>query len=489
MLPPKVAIIGGGIGGIAMGVKLRRAGIESFTIFEAESGPGGTWRVNHYPGAEVDLVSEVYSFSFHSRNWTRNYARQKELLAYMEQTVEDLDLRRHFKFDTRIRVLRWMDTRNGYELTTEDGDKEFYDVVVTAVGFLSDPKLPVFDGMDKFEGASFHSARWNDDVDLAGKTIAIVGTGSTASQIVPMIAPDVKRLYLFQREPGWVLPKADRDFTAEELEHFSRSRRRKLRRLKSFFLLERTYHFGGEVYRVGTKRNLKGEAIAREYIDQVFKDRPDLKALVTPAYPFSGKRRIVSSDYYPALLRKNVQLVPHAVSRITHDGVVDVTGIERKIQVLVVATGFKASDYLSSLEVYGRNGRDLHAQWKNGACGFLGTTIPGFPNLYTIYGPNTNGGGPVTFMHERQAEYIVRDVKRLMRSGAEALEVRRSFVIAYNRWLQRRLADTAWATANNYMKGPSGTIVTQWPEGMILYWFLLRSLRRVSTRASVSNQP
>jgi cation diffusion facilitator CzcD-associated flavoprotein CzcO len=465
-----------------MAVKLKKAGLSNFVIFEASDGPGGTWWLNTYPGCEVDVPSDMYSFSFSSYPWSRNYARQPELAAYIQKIIAEYDLEEHIRFDSRVTAIHWSDSSHQYEVTTDAGISSTFEVVVSAVGFLSDPNLPTWPNLTEFEGACFHTSRWNDSVDLTGKTVAVVGTGSTASQVVPSIAPIVKQLYLFQREPGWVVPKNDRDYGVEEIPKLARPLRRQIRRMKLFASTE-WGHIGKELYRPGGRRSRRAQEISLSMIDAVFRDRPDLKELVTPKYAFSGKRRIVTSDFYPALLRENVELIPFAIEGVTRRGVIDSRSVERDVDVIIMATGFKGAQFLSSVqEVTGRNGAELHHVWREGAFAFLGMSVPGFPNFYMMYGPNTNGGSAYTYMHERQAEFVVANIKRMVRKNLTAIDVKPTYVRLYNSWLQRRLANTAWAVSKNYFKSPNGTIVTQWPEGGLFYWFLLKALRRPSSR-------
>jgi len=481
---PSIAIIGAGVGGIAMGVRLKSLGINTFTIFDSEGGLGGTWRVNTYPGASVDVESALYSFSFHDHNWSGTHAEQGEVLTYLEDVAQAHDLTEHFRFSTRVTSVRWLEEGQGYVLTTGGGEEHFFNIIVSAVGFLSDPAIPSLAGIEQFRGEMFHTARWDHRVDVTGKRVAIVGTGSTSVQVVPALAPSVEQLYVFQREPGWILPRGDRRYTAAELKKYENRTYRRLRRWRAFLRMEWGY-IGRPVYDAGSRRNLKARARALEYIEASFGDRDDLKKAVTPAYPFSGKRRILSDDFYPALLRKNVELVPHPVTRVTENGVIDATGVERAVDILVLATGFKASQYLSRLKVFGRDGRDLHEVWREGAFALLGMSLHGFPNFYMLYGPNTNGaGGPITWNSEQQAGWIARDVRRMMRRGYTTIETKPSYVTKYNDWLQARLRRTVWAESNNYMKAPSGRIVTQFHGGMMLQWLLLRILRVPSSVGS-----
>jgi cation diffusion facilitator CzcD-associated flavoprotein CzcO len=485
---PTIAIIGGGFGGIAAGVKLKKAGIESFTIFEKSGGPGGTWWDNRYPGAEVDVNSHLYCYSFKSRDWARTHARQAELQRYLEEVVDDYGLRDHFRFNTAVERVVWDPDANGYALCASDGYGQTYRVVISAVGMLNVPSYPDWPGLDTFVGPTLHTARW-EPVDLAGKRVAVVGTGSTAAQLVPAIAGEAKHVTLFQREPGWVVPKPDRDFTDEERAALRDPWAHRRERLRLFWQIEKGQMFG-QIHRPGTKQNALREQQSRAYIAAAFKDRPDLASAVTPSYPYPGKRPILSKDFYPSLLRDDVDLVPFAVQSVTATGVVDVRGVEHPADVLVLATGFQPSRYLASYEVVGRTGVTLQDFWKGEPQAFVGITVPEFPNFYILYGPNTNGGEIVSHL-ERQSEFAVRSIKRLRRDDAARIEVRPSYYRRYNRWVQGAIAKTAWVRSNNYYKADSGRVVTQWPYGALVYGALTKLLgppsERVTRRPSRSN--
>jgi len=481
---PEVAIVGAGFGGIAAGVKLKRAGIHTFTIFEKSDGPGGTWWDNRYPGCEVDVWSHLYSFSFKSYDWTRTHARQEELQRYLEEVVDEFDLRRHIRFATTVEDAVWDEPTHRYTIRLASGESLEADVLVSALGLLNYPRYPDWPGLDDFEGPKFHTFRWEHHHDLTGKRVAVVGTGSTATQVVPELAPVVGRLYLFQREPGWVIPKGERDFTPEERARFGSPLERRRARWRMAVMLERN-QLRGAIHRPGTKVNRAREQMCRDFIDRVFADRPDLKEAVTPTYPYPGKRPILNSTFYPALKLANVELVAKAVASVTRHGVVTADGDEYPVDVLVMATGFQPANYLASLEVTGRRGRTIHEYWDGEPQAFLGITVPEFPNFYMLYGPNTNGGEIVSCL-ERQAEYMRRAVKRMARQGVTAIEVRPLFYKVYNWWLQRKMAGTAWTVSNNYYKSASGRIVTQWPFGFVFYGLLTKTLGRVSESTRVS---
>jgi cation diffusion facilitator CzcD-associated flavoprotein CzcO len=308
-----------------------------------------------------------------------------------------------------------------------------------------------------------------------------VGTGSTASQLVPALQPTVGKILLFQREPGWVLPKGDRDYTTEERARLHNPVVHRYRRLKWYWATEKRLYNGG-AYRPGTPTHTVAEQAARGYIAKVFADRPDLETAVTPNYPFWGKRTIFSSDFYPALKQPNVTLVPRAVASITARGVVDVDGVEHDADVLVLSTGFQPTNYLASLEVVGRTGDTLQKYWDGEPRAFLGVTVPTFPNFFMLYGPGTNGG-EIALNLRNQAAYALRVVKRMVREGVTAVEVKRSWADPYHAWLMAQMESTAWAVSNNYFTTKTGKIVTQWPFSALDYGALLKILGRPSETA------
>ncbi len=354
---PRVAIVGAGFGGIAAGVKLKQAGIHTFTIYESSSGIGGTWWDNTYPGAEVDVGSHLYSFSFKAHDWSRSHARQVELQQYLEATVDEFGLRPHLQLDATVESATWDDDRHMWTVRIAGGAVDECHVLVSGVGFLNVPRDPGWPGLEDFEGPAFHTARWEHEHDLTGKVVAVVGTGSSATQVVPAIQPIVKQCYVFQREPGWVLPKGERDFDDDERAAYSNRWRRTRERWRLKYLLEKNLR-GGDIWRPGTEANEAREQMCRRYIDRQFKDCPELRDAVTPKYPYPGKRPIFATTFYPALKQPNVTLVPKAVASVTGSAIVDADGVEHAVDVIVMATGFQPANYLARLSVVGRDGRD-----------------------------------------------------------------------------------------------------------------------------------
>ena len=473
----RVAVIGAGFGGIAAAVKLRaRTGAE-VVIFEQSAGVGGTWYDNRYPGCEVDVPSHAYSFSFLRYDWPRTHATQPELLRYANEVVDRFGLRPLLRLDTRVEELFWENETRTWRLRTASGDEESFDVVICALGLLSVPRYPNWPGLDGFTGTAFHTARWEHQHDLAGKRIAVVGTGSTAAQVVPALAGSAGQLYVFQREPGWIEPKRERAYRRRE--------RVLYRRLPLAQKLHRAYqfHLGNQRfkgYRVGSATQARMRALCTEFIARSVTD-PAVASALTPTYPWGCKRPILATTYYQTFNQDNVELVPHEVVSMTPTGIVDATGTERAIDVLVLSTGFQPTRFLGSVEVKGRDGRSIHDAWGERPSAYLGVTVAGFPNLFVLYGPNTNGGVSIIAQLERQAELAVRYVRALERRPGAAVDTSPRAQARYVRWVDRRIATHASAMesgCHNYYHSDSGANVTQWPGGHLRYLAMTRVLGR-----------
>jgi len=485
--PLRVAIIGAGLGGLAAAVKLRQRTAAEFVIFEQSAGIGGTWRDNRYPGCEVDIHSHAYSYSFLKYEWPRTHATQPELLAYAEHVTKVFGLAAHLRLNTRVTSLTWEESAAHYVLSAEGGERHEFDVVIAAMGLLSVPRYPEWPGLAAFSGTCFHTARWEPEHDLSGKTVAVVGTGSTAAQVVPAIAPHVGRLYVYQREPGWIEPKRERAFTARELwlyRHVPLAQRAH----RAWLFYQAVRRFKGFDVRSERQRQLRAACVA--FINRSIAD-PAVREAVTPRYPWGCKRVVLASTFYEAFNRPNVELVPHEVTRATPTGLVDATGAERQVDVLILSTGFQPTSFLAGLEVKGRDGRGIHEAWQGRPSAFLGITVAGFPNFFILYGPNTNGGGSIIHQLERQAEVAANAVRRLergtvlgrwglgrpVRSVDTKPEAQRRWV----GWIDRRLATAASAMdsgCHNYYHVAGGANVTQWPGTHIGYAAATRLLAR-----------
>lgn len=474
----EVAVIGGGFAGIAAAHDLQRAGVRDFTVFEADDGPGGTWRVNTYRGCEVDVPSHAYSFSFLPYDWARTHARQPDLERYADHVIDTFGLRPHFRFGTRVQSVVWDEVASAYEVTTSDGVVATYRFVVAGLGLLSVPRYPQWPGLETFEGTWFHTSDWPHDLDLRGKRVAVVGTGSTAVQVVPAIADDTAQLYVYQREPGWIEPKNERELAGWE--------RVVLRRVPGAAWARRMLLFWRALrrfkgYDTGSRRQEQMRRLCLDYIERSIDD-PATRAAVTPHYPWGCKRPVLTSTFYPTLNREDVHLVPHAVTRVTPTGVVDATGTEHEVDVLVLSTGFQPTRFLAGVKVVGRDGQEIQDAWGDRPRAFLGVTVPRFPNLFLLYGPNTNGGSSVIAQIERQTAMVRRSVIRVRSRGHRLVDTRASALDRYTRWIDRQLvrhASAMEAGCHNYYHSESGANVTQWPRSSVAYWVAHQLLPRL----------
>jgi cation diffusion facilitator CzcD-associated flavoprotein CzcO len=465
----RVAVIGAGFCGIAAGVALQRQGITDFTIFEASSGVGGTWFHHRYPGAEVDLESQIYSFSYAPADWSRNYAGRGELQRYLEKVVDAFGLRHHLVLNERVESVTWDDRRGDYEIVTGSGRPHgAFQAVISAVGFLSVPRMPVLarEGPG-FSGVMCHSAYWPEDLDMAGQRVGVLGTGSTAVQVVSEAAKCAAEVKVFQREPNWMLPKDSRAFTPAERRLNRNPLVRRWRRFSLYYRYDTRQLRMSHARRDGRINVQRRQASAKFLADSVA-GHPELQRLLTPDFPFEGKRTVLSDDYYQSLLQPHVTLVPHGAKGLSATGVIDENGDRHDLDVVVLATGFHASDYLAKLKVTGLGGRDLHEVWAGDARAFLGIMVPGFPNFFMMYGPNTNSSPTVTFF-EAQARFAARAIRRVADRGAHDVQISPVVAELYDRWLQRALRRTVWADTDSYFRSGSGRIVSQWPYPVSLY--------------------
>lgn len=481
---PRVAIIGAGFSGIAAAVALRRQGIEDFVIFERAPGLGGTWWHNRYPGAEVDLESHIYSFSFERHDWTRTHADWRELLGYLEGVAAKWDLPRRIRFNESVQDVSWSDTEHSYTVVTSSGrDNGGFTAVISAVGFLNIPLLPPFAREDNdFEGAMCHTSRWINGLDMAGKSVAVVGTGSSAVQIVTEAEKVASEVKIFQLEPNWILPKESRDFTPRE----RRLNRNPLvyawRRYRLFLEYDRRQIGSGHA-RSGGRDNTRRHAKSRAFLQRELASRPDLIELVTPKFAFEARRTVLSDTYYAALRSPKVTLVPHGVKGLTRTGAVDANGDEHNLDIIVMATGFDAANYLGNYEVHGQGGASLHDTWKGEPEALLGMMVPGFPNFFIMYGPNTNSV-PLVSLYEAQAGFVAGLIAKAAKSGKTVIDVRRSAFVIYNDLIQAQLAKTVWSTTNSYFRAGTGKIVSQWPFGATPYILATKLARRIAVRLS-----
>ena len=389
---PRIAIIGAGPGGLCMAIRLKQSGFHDISIIEKGEGVGGTWYHNQYPGCACDIPSHLYSFSFEvNRNWSRPYSPQPEIRAYFEHCAEKYDLLQHCRFGSGVQSAAWDEAQASWTLVLESGDRVEADVVVGAVGMFNDIVNPDIPGLDSFEGTVFHSARWNWDRDLSGETVGVIGSAASAVQFVPQIVKTAGQVHLYQRSANWVLPKEDVPFTEEELEYF-RTEPGAVEAVRDeiFQSVDGGMTFSDPAALAEMEESGLGAL-------EVVQDE-DVRKKLTPEHPFGCKRPLVSNDYYQAFNLPNLELVTEGIERITKDSIVGVDGGERRVDTLILASGFAATKYLSSIEVTGRGGRSLDDAWSDGAAAYLGMTTAGFPNLFMLYGPNTNNGSILTMI-------------------------------------------------------------------------------------------
>ena len=454
---PRVGVIGAGAGGIAMGIQLAGGGYD-FTIFDRADGFGGTWRHNTFPGAACDVPSHLYSYSFAlNPRWSKTYANQPEILAYLEKVAADHGLGAHLRPDTAITTLRWSDDLRRWTLIVEDGTEHEFDAVVSAVGMLDVPHVPDIAGAHRFRGRQFHSARWDHSKSTAGERVASIGTGASAIQYVPAIARETAHLTVFQRTPIWISPRIDVPFSREQHESFERdpSLAQQLRD-------EAFDSYESSSFDVDAAQTRDATALARSYLMRKVAD-PELRAKLTPDYPVGCKRPLMSREWYPTFALPNVSLETTAIAELNEGGVRTVDGVEHRVDTVIYGTGFKAADYLASIDVYGSGGRRLHDDWSDGAEAYLGTLVAGYPNLFILYGPNTNGVNSILYIHEAQTTFIRHILDEIGRRGARTVEVTPEAQRRYNDEIQREMEGKVWLACTNYFRHPSGKVVTQLP--------------------------
>ncbi|HUC03985.1 MAG TPA: NAD(P)/FAD-dependent oxidoreductase [Acidimicrobiales bacterium] len=475
MTRPPVAVLGAGAGGLAVAIRLKMAGLDDFAIFEASDGVGGTWRRNTYPGAACDVPSHLYSYSFAMKpDWTKTYANQPEILQYFEDCTDRFGVRPHLRPQTPVVSARWQERTATWLLRDAGGSEHEASVVVSALGTFNAPSRPDIAGLDSFAGTSFHSSSWDHSHDMRGARVGVIGTGASAAQLIPELAQVVERLFVFQRTPSWVVPRLDKPFSDEDKRRFARNKlAARKHRWEIYRSFERNITFRHGDAAADTLRNLALGHLAHRVHDE------ELRAKLTPDYPFGCKRTLVTSDFYKAIVRPEVELVTEPVAKVTPGAVVTADGTEREVDTLVLATGFKATEYLHGLEVVGVGGQRLHDAWAGSPRAYLGMTVSGYPNFFMLYGPNTNqGGNSIIFILEAQARYIVGALRSMHRRHVDAVDVRRDVMDGYNAALDEALRGTVWDTGcQSYFKNADGRVVTQLPYPSLWYWRRTRRFR------------
>jgi cation diffusion facilitator CzcD-associated flavoprotein CzcO/predicted metal-dependent hydrolase len=468
-----VAIVGAGFSGLGMAIRLRQSGLGSFTLFEKGNDVGGTWRENRYPGCACDVPAHVYSFSFEPNpSWTRSLAPQEEIERYLRRCAEKHELAPRIRFGAEVVQAAWDEARSVWRLRTKGGEETSARFLVLGTGALHRPAVPRITGAERFLGKAFHSAAWDHGYDLRGKRVAVIGTGASAIQIVPKIAPEVAQLFVFQRTPPWILPNPDRPTSAWERRLFEAlPLAQRLKRWLGYLALEArvlAFAFEPRLMHVAA-------AIARRHLRRQVAD-PELRRRLTPEYLPGCKRILLSNDYYPALSRENVRLVTAGISEITERGVVTADGRLHEVDAIIYATGFQVTEPPPRGTIIGREGKDLAACWRARIEAYLGTSVVGFPNLFLLMGPNTGlGHNSMVFMIESQIEHVLACMRAALRRGAGAVEVRPEAQAEFNAWLGPRLARGVWGTGcRSWYLDPSGHNPTVWPGSTLEFWWKTR---------------
>ncbi|WP_406641901.1 flavin-containing monooxygenase [Amycolatopsis sp. WGS_07] len=484
---PSVLVVGTGFGGIGTAIELKRAGFPNVTILERATEPGGVWRENTYPGAACDIPSPLYSFSFEPNpDWPKRYAMQPDIHAYLKRVIAKYGIEPHIRYGREVTSATYEDGR--WRIETAQGETFEADVFVPAVGQLSRPAWPSIPGRETFAGPAFHSAEWNHEIPLAGKRIAVIGTGASAIQFVPEIRREAAHVTVFQRTPPYIMAKNDGRYTDWQKRLFRRLPKTQLFGRARIFLLAEYATYGMTRHPVLTKIfELRTAQLRRRHL----KDRA-LRRRVTPDYPLGCKRILFTNDYLPALAQPNVTVESASIEKITPRGVRTADGVEHEVDVLIYGTGFKATEFLGPMKVFGRDGRSLDEAWRGGARAYLGMTVPGFPNMFCVYGPNTNlGAGSIIYMIERQARYLRQAVEHLARPDVASLEVRAEVEERYDREVQARLSHSVWSGCTSWYRQENGRVSTNWP-GLVTEYdrrtraldpadYLVRSIRAGSS--------
>lgn len=461
-LDAEVIIIGAGFGGLGLALRLKRARRHSFLVLERAGEIGGTWRDNVYPGCACDIPAMLYSFSFErSAQWTRIYPPQQEILAYLKRVASERRLDEHIRLNCDVVEARFDECSGTWRVVLAGGTILRSRILVSAMGPLNKPNFGGIPGRETFAGPSFHSSGWDDGVDLAGKNVAVIGTGASAIQFVPQIAPQAAKLTIFSRTPPWIIPRGDAPVdTRRKIARAWFPAYARLVRLAIYWMLEvRALGFV-----VNPRLLERQEAAMRRFIERSVPDA-DLRAKLTPAYRAGCKRVLLSDDFYSTLARSNVEFVARSVTQIRPHGVVASDGNEVPADVIIYATGFRATEGFAAVRIYGTNGVEIGDAWREGIEAYLGTSVSGFPNLFLVIGPNTGlGHNSMIFMMEAQYRYILGAVEHLRKTIDRAIDVKPEVTRAFNAELQRRMQRTVWATGcSSWYQDARGKNVSLWP--------------------------
>lgn len=484
----RVAVIGSGFAGITAAHRLKQAGLQ-FTVFEKNQEIGGVWWENTYPGCRLDTPNFAYSLSFaQKQDWKQHFSRQPEILSYLLDVVDFAGIRSHIRCDAEVEALRFDEAQARWRVRsrnhTGDVTEEDFHFVITAMGLLNRPSVPDFKGLDQFQGQVIHSAAWQKDVPLEGRSVALIGTGASAFQIGPEIYQQVERLSVFQRNPPWMLPtpayhddlKPGMQWLLQHVPAYGRW----FRFWQVWIGVEGRLHLVAvdPDWQHPVSCSAANETLRRECLDTLerqFADRPDLLPMVTPNYPPGAKRMLRDNGTWPEMLKSaNVDLITTGISHLSEKAIHTVDGRTIEADVIICATGFKAADFLYPIRIIGKGGADLHAQWDGDCRAYLGITVPGFPNLFMTSGPNTGVvvNGSAIFFSECQVEYILRSIGHMLSHGYRSIDVQSAPYLAYNAYIDQGNTTKAWAVASvsNWYKNKAGRAAQTWPFGLAEYW-------------------
>lgn len=464
-------IIGSGFGGLGMAIEISRHELGTFVILEKGDHLGGTWRDNTYPGAACDVKATLYHFSFAPWTWSRTYPQQDEILAYLNRVADEFVITPHVRYGSEVTEAHWDEGAQRWTVGCADGARYSCRYLIGATGQLNRPRVPQFTGASEFRGAQFHTAQFDHSISLDGARVAVIGSGASAIQVVPAIANRVKALDIYQRSAPYVMPKVD-DVTSG----WSRF----VQRYAPAFTLvgrARAYLFG-EIFGAGLVGKKAVRAKARQqwemYVDAVVRD-PELRETIEPDYEIGCKRVLLASDWYPTLQREHVSVVTTPIERLTPAGIETSDGLERSYDVIIYATGFNATDFLAPMEIVGRDGRSLRATWGQRPLAHRGVCIPGFPNFFVLYGPNTNlGSNSILFMLESQISYVRQVVSASDSLGWSAIEVTPEAQEAWRQLIDGASGETAWLQGCQSWYTLNGVNTNNWPFSSWRYHSTLR---------------
>jgi 4-hydroxyacetophenone monooxygenase len=491
----KIVIVGAGLSGLCMGIKLREAGIP-FTIYEKNAAVGGTWFENSYPGCAVDIPNHFYSFSFERKSdWSRHFAKRDELWSYLEHCADKYDVRRDIHFDTEVSEARFDDKTARWNITVKDtsgaSKTVVADIFVPAVGQLNKPSIPNIPGFDTFKGPAFHTARWDHSVDVAGKRVALVGTGASAMQTGPSIAPKVARLLVFQRSRHWTNfhPLYHREvsegmkWALRHIPYFA-----EWYRFQLFWASGDVLHEMLQVDPAWPSQDISLNATNHEFRERLLNhikselaDRPDLIEKVVPPYPPYGKRMLRDNHWFKMLKRDNVELINDGIARVEPDAVIDTAGKRHPVDMIVLATGFQATRMMLPMEIYGRGGKRLREVWEEeNPRAFLGVSVPEFPNMFILFGPNTavSHGGSMFFQAECQVRYVMQCLREMLERDLATMEIRVAPHDEYNRQLDELHGRMVWTHrgVKSWYKNAKGRVTTLMPWRLVDYWKMTHAL-------------